>query len=306
MKRQFLVAALLALFATAALGHDLGGLADKSITLSRDLNISALTKLANQQQDAGVRYVISRLLLWTPGQRLRACFFDGTREEKNIVVSAIGKLLDGNGINIGIEFGTGPDFQTCSGVGEELRVSFSNGCCSGFIGRTSLAPDVKNGPSIKLQGISHYSPEIAQQTVMHEFMHGLGLNHEHQSPSSPCKFKKDEILAAYGWKDKDYEINLKQLEQSSRSYIWSSYDPTSIMKYYFDSSYLVDGENSKCFSKDNLLPSKRDYQGLLLAYPQKNAQVSAQQTRAAFNIIAASGVPEQVKALARELRKVGQ
>lgn len=303
MIRGFVLAFVFVLIASPGTGHDLRGLSDRSITLANELNVSALTKLANQQPDPGVRYVLSRLLLWAPGQRLRGCFYEGTSEEKLLVTAAVKKLLDGKGVNIEIEFGTAPDFQSCSGS-EELRVSFANGCCSAFIGRTSLAAELKNRPSIKLQGITKYSPEIAVQTVMHEFMHGLGLNHEHQSPSAPCKFKKDEILAAYGWKDKDYNTNMKQLEQSSRSYLWSSYDPSSIMKYYFDSSYLVDGDESKCFSKDNLLPSKRDYEGLRLAYPANRPPISAEQTRSAFDAIAASGASERAKALARELRKI--
>lgn len=301
-------AVLLLASLTTLHAHDIRGLADRSISLSNELNVSALTKLANQQTDIGARFIISRLLLWTAGQNLKACFYnDAASDEKELVVAAVQKLLDGKGANISIDFGAAPSYRPCdgpTGVGGDLRISFAKGCCSAYIGRTSLAPDTKSGPSIFLQGITAYEPDRAQQTIMHEVLHALGFNHEFQLQDANCNFKKAEIMAAYGWTDQQYQTNFKQLETNVRSYIWSTYDPTSIMKYYFEPDYLVEGKDSKCYSTNNLLPSSRDYQGLKLAYPQGPAPVSKQQTRDALDLVATSQVPSQVKALAKELRKL--
>src|SRR5467141_3158744 len=108
--------------------HDIGGLANKSIALSNELNISALTKLGNQQADPGAKYVFSRLLLWSPGQTLKACFSGGTVAEKELVRTSVVKLLDGKGVNIVIDFGSAPSYRSCDGAGGDLRISFSAGC----------------------------------------------------------------------------------------------------------------------------------------------------------------------------------
>ncbi|MGY3494225.1 M12 family metallopeptidase [Bradyrhizobium sp. USDA 4502] len=302
-----LLTALVGLVFPAA-AHDLHGLGDKSVRLSKDLNVNALQKLA-EPLDPDAKYVYSRLLLWNPGQKLKACFYGGSSEEKALVLASVAKLLDGKNVNIAIDFGAAPDFRSCTAPGtrSDIRVSFSGGCCAAYIGRTSHHPDVKDGPSVMLQGIAtDYSPDTAQQTTMHEIMHALGFDHEHQSPAAKCEpeFIKDAVLSAYGWTNAEYETNLKQLNQDSHSYTWSSYDPLSIMKYFFKSSFLKNGEASVCYSKENLLPSDRDYEGLRLAYPMGPAVVSPERARGILGDVNGSSAPQAVKDLARELRKL--
>src|SRR6266404_4175161 len=102
MKSAGLITFLVTLAASisALSAHDIAGLANKSIALSNELNISALTKLGNQQADPGAKYVFSRLLLWSPGQTLKACFYGGTVQEKELIRTSVVKLLDGKGVNI--------------------------------------------------------------------------------------------------------------------------------------------------------------------------------------------------------------
>lgn len=299
------VAALVAFWAGACGAHDIRGLANPSIKLAQDLNIRSLQLLADKQPDPDARYVYSRLLLWTPGQALRSCFRNGTDEEREFVVRTARQMLDGKEVNISFDFGSGPQYRACSEAGRrsDVRVSFQDACCAAYVGRTSHHPQVKDGPSVFLQGILGYEPNKRRQIVMHELLHALGFDHEHQSPATNCEkeFDKDKILAAYGWTETDFRTNLKQLERDTHSYTWSSYDTKSIMKYYFEVTFLKKGQQSPCYSPENYLPSERDYEGLKNAYPQV-AAVGTDRARAVLGNIAASDSPAAVRELASELR----
>jgi hypothetical protein len=97
----------------------------------------------------------------------------------------------------------------------------------------------------------------------------LGFEHEHQSPNAICapEFFKDQVKAAYDWDEQTHQTNMAQLNNDSRSYIWSSYDPKSIMKYYFSPTLLQKGRDSKCYTGENYQLSERDIEGLRMAYP---------------------------------------
>ena len=289
--------------------HDVRGLSNPSVKLATELNIRLLQQLAQKEQDPDARYVYSRLLLWTPGQALRSCFMNGTREERELIVKTAGELLNGKDVNLSFDFGSPPQYRACSESGRrsDVRVSFQNSCCAAYIGRTSHSPQVKDGPSVFLEGVLQYDADKRRQTVMHELLHAIGFDHEHQSPAVDCEqeFNKSKILAAYGWNDADFKTNLQQLERDSHSYTWSSYDNKSIMKYYFDPKLLNNGQQSPCYSPENYLPSDRDYEGLRNAYPAA-AAVEPSRSRAALGTVAGSNSPAAVRDLARELQSLEQ
>jgi len=308
MIRFIVVAAILiALSSNHSPAHDIRGLADPSVKLARELNVRSLHLLADQQPDPDARYVYSRLLLWTPGQALRACFVNGTSAERELVVGIAREMLNGKGVNVSFDFGSGPQYRPCSDSGRrgDVRVSFQDSCCAAYVGRIAHHPQVKDGPSVLLQGVLNYEPNKRRQIVMHELLHALGFDHEHQSPATNCEqeFDKDRILAAYGWTETEFTTNLKQLEQDTHSYTWSSYDTKSIMKYYFEPAFLKNGQQSPCYSPENYLPSERDYEGLRSAYPQ-SVGVRADRARAVMGNIAASTSPAAVRDLARELQRL--
>src|SRR5262249_16761423 len=193
----------------------------------------------------------------------------------------------------------------CSEPGRrsDVRVSFADGCCAAYIGRTSLLPDVRDGPSVFLQGVTHYQNAKAQQLVMHELLHALGLNHAHQSPDSVCEpeFIKEKVLRAYRWTEAEFRTNLKQLDHDSRSYTWSSYDSSSIMKYFFDPDFLKNREQSPCYSAENYLPSDRDYEGLRDAYP-KPPRITPARSRQILHMDVPG--PQSVKDLVSQLNQL--
>jgi hypothetical protein len=293
---------------STAFGHDLAGLGHKSIELSNNLQLEAIVRFAEGLPDSDERYVYSRLLLWKPGQVLKGCFLDGTEEEKKFVVTAADELLQGKQVNISFDFGSSPGFRSCQEAGRrgDVRITFSQGCCAAYLGRTSHHASVENGASVFLQNVTTFEDRKALQTAMHELMHTLGLNHEHQSPDITCEseFIKDKVLQDYGWSDAQYQTNLAQLDHDSRSYKWSTYDPDSIMKYFFDPSLLKNGTASVCYSGENYWPSQRDYEGLRDAYPVRASQPSGDRSRSILEGIDSLPVPETIKAQMRELRQI--
>lgn len=292
----------------SASAHDLRGLGDKTSKINTEINHQYLLQLSAQQPDPDARYVYARLLLWKAGQTLKGCFVSGTGQEKDFFVATANDMLKVSLVNLKIDFGAAPEYRACSEPGRraDMRVSFTNGCCSAYVGQNAHHPDAQAEPSIFLQDLLTYTPPKRRQIAIHEFFHALGLEHEHQSPPSVCEeqFNKATVLARTGWNDTDYRVNLKRLDRDHRSYTWSSYDNTSIMKYFFEVDELKNGKKSDCYSEENYEPSTRDYEGLRDAYPAAPPAVSKERSRAVFSGIEGSQVSPALRQLARELRRM--
>lgn len=301
------VAAWVLLGSAGASGHDLWGLGHKSTSLNNTINTGIIV-LADQLHDPEARYIYSRLLLWRPGQKLSGCFFNGTAKEKSFLIETAESLLKDKGVNISFEFSSPPAFQSCQDrdTVADVRVSFTDGCCAAYIGRISHHPEVKEGPSVFLSGVMSHDDTKARQIVMHELGHVLGLNHEHQSPSSLCgsEFNKEKILQAYNWSEADFETNLRELDSDSHSYKWSFFDRGSIMKYFLDPLFLKKGIVSPCYSAESYQPSDGDYEGLRDAYPVTHNVITKQKTREGYGTIETIEVSPPVKSLINELRKL--
>jgi hypothetical protein len=303
------VSAFLMLVSSSGRAHDLSGLGDLSIKLDREINHAQMQQLAQRETDVRKRYVLARLLLWEPGHVLLSCFMDGTDEEKQLIVETAAELLKGKAANISFDFGPAPAYRLCQVPprGADVRISFSAPCCAAFVGTKSLLDSVRDGPSVKLKGILNYEDAKRRQIATHELLHVLGFEHEHKSPDVFCEpeFKKDVVLALTGWLDAEYKANIEQLDQSSHSYIWSTYDAKSIMTYHFDPKAFKKGKESVCYAGDNLTPSETDIDGLLNAYPA-SPTISYAQSRAVLATFSGPGLPSKVIELARKLRSRGQ
>jgi hypothetical protein len=73
-----------------------------------------------------------------------------------------------------------------------------------------------------------------EATVLHEFGHALGMQHEHQHPKADIPWNKPAVyhfyLSAYQWSKEEVDHNLFNLLEDKLTRT-TTYDPTSIMHY---------------------------------------------------------------------------
>lgn len=79
-------------------------------------------------------------------------------------------------------------------------------------------------------------------TCMHEFMHALGFEHEHQNPlKNPIKYDLEKLavtMELHGWSTADVENNITSLIDEEGANI-TPFDLYSIMLYHIDDSVLA-------------------------------------------------------------------
>jgi len=227
----------------------------------------------------------------------------------------------------------------------DVRIAFRSGSEGGYwslVGRdsTNTALVKPNQQSMNFEGFLDSLPSDWQSTVLHEFGHALGFEHEHQSPVSPCEqeFRWDDEAGytqkrdMYGqfipdsqgkkpgiytvlegppnnWSKEQIDFNLRQLPNST-DWILSSFDKQSIMKYRFDPWMFLQGEHSGCYSAQNLILSPEDISAAQKIYPRDSPAMTAaaqDQSRALQQLVKLNKLPTnlrtQYKAFLNEVSK---
>jgi hypothetical protein len=103
-------------------------------------------------------------------------------------------------------------------------------------------------------------------TILHEFLHALGCIHEHQNPKGGIKWNTCKVYEwarrTQDWDPTETCPNIIQ-KYSQDQLNASSYDPESIMLYYFPSALTEDSTEVK----KNLVLSDTDIEWLRKIYP---------------------------------------
>jgi Astacin (Peptidase family M12A) len=128
--------------------------------------------------------------------------------------------------------------------------------------------------SMNFQNFTEALPEDKDldRSVGHETGHAIGLEHEHQNPSAPnCDWNYDYIRTLRKWtSEQEMRDNFAKLQdyiyRNRHAYVFSTYDPKSLMHYAFNNVVFNDGDKDPCIVPLNYVPSDQDKNAIRVAY----------------------------------------
>jgi uncharacterized protein len=245
----------------------------------RPLVLAMIAVLVIMAAGNGARAAIAeKTLLWEPGALLRVCFFGGdTRIRSRIAAVALEWTKHAN---IRFDFGDLASPRSCEKTEvNEIRVGFSGSGYWAQMGTNNIRFVPQSGATVNLQGFDAETPhneEFFRTVVLHQFGHVLGLQHEHQSPSSPCEneINWQEIYSTlasppYFWSKEQVDQNLRSLPKD-RIVVLTKFDPTSVMMYELPTFYFKKGAQSVCKGNPGGTLSVDDIAGIVALYPAGN------------------------------------
>lgn len=179
------------------------------------------------------KIVANNSKLWKNGQRLRVLFLDGSPEIK-LRVSELAKEWS-EYANIHFDF--------VDTLPAEIRVTFRANGNHSYLGTDALTIRDQTKHTLSLSALSQ-NTAISTRTILHEFGHALGLEHEHLSPNSTLKLDREKIirecLSRYGFKEDVCERAIFQ-ELDEKRVTAFEFDPHSVMGYDFHHSHYKAG-----------------------------------------------------------------
>jgi hypothetical protein len=281
------------------------------------------------------RWVIRRLGRWAPGKTVKVAFRGGSKELRGRIERAAVEWTKYG--NLKLSFRSGKTFHEWAPSDRtfkaDIRIGFVGGVNGGYwslIGEDAIDTSIVSAgeASMNFEGFPQDLPEDWKATVLHEFGHSLGFEHEHQAPHDGCEddFRWEDdpgykpttdqfgqyvidgngrrpgIYTQLGgppneWDKATVDHNLRDIK-NSRAYMQSRFDQSSIMKYFFEDWMFTEGAGSPCFSPPASELSDVDKQGMSTAYPgRKDARerLSGEDKEFVRKIVNAEAPPPELR-----------
>lgn len=189
---------------------------------------------------------------WPNGSTLRIAFIDDglAADHKQKLIDVISEWQPY--VNLQFEFIDGREGQPDHGKGD-IRITTESSMNYALIGTAAKANDPWD-PTMVL-GIDPADPKFAS-TVLHEFGHALGAEHEHQHPEADIPWDLPKVYDFYASKGHSKETVDESVlgKLSAETTLMLPYDRDSIMHYPIDNALTLGdwevGHNATLSEKD--------------------------------------------------------
>lgn len=162
--------------------------------------------------------------IWLPGETITISFLTGTDWQHQKVKKYAVEWLDYANLK----------FQFVIGRSAQVRISFIPGDSWSQVGKDALS--IVHQATMNFGWITDDVDEVdIRRTILHEFGHMIGLEHEHQSPQMTIPWDRDALIEwASGppnyWDEQSIQENYIDLIEGERIKA-TRFDPKSIMLY---------------------------------------------------------------------------
>ena len=196
--------------------------------------------------------------LWKPGRTLWVSFLNSPdRKLKMAIFDAAMQWIDLSEANLTLELSEDDDRQA------QIRVLTGGSAVNNEsdIGTDALAYEDDTMSLVVVPGDDRF-----ESTVLHEFGHALGFEHEHQHPDADIPWNVSLLKQAYasvpGWSEHDVQEQFLN-KRPDTGVIKTPYDPQSIMHYSVQ-QWQTEGDFE---ISENTELSANDIELMRLAYP---------------------------------------
>jgi hypothetical protein len=208
----------------------------------------------------GSKAVFEFRKMWINGSTLRVRFMSGgTAAERALVKKQA--MWWSEHANLTFEFIDVPD--------AEIRITFDqNDGAWSYIG-TDARTIPQNEPTMNLGFLDG-------GTAAHEFGHAIGLGHEHQNPSGGIEWNEATVIRELGGPPNNWtpaQVRHNVLDKYRADQVrGTTFDPNSIMLYFFPGSWTKSGKGTK--ANEKLSDIDKAFIASAAAYP-RSAPVQA-------------------------------
>ena len=198
---------------------------------------------------------------WPQGTTLRVCFYAGSPQLQQHILNVAQEWLTNT--NLKIESADLQGRFCASKDTSHIRIGFSEPGEWSFIGTDSISTYLIDNDlaSMNFQGFDKTNPAEAdfRSSVLHEWGHAIGLEHEQQSPGDACSTFYDlnkiytYVETNWGWTEDTAKQNFELLAPDPKVYSWTTFDPNTPMMYPILVQWLKDttpaADKTRCTAK---------------------------------------------------------